>query len=106
MTAPSQKQDGAGCKKRKICQNRNALGPAADKKKKEKEKHGKSEKSEEPEKTKNICTFSADLYSDAAGSHLSVYQQLHASAGSCDCIQTVQCRKRHLRKSMGRTEKL
>ena len=24
MTAPSQKQDGAGCKKRKICQNRNA----------------------------------------------------------------------------------
>ncbi|MGB4954367.1 MAG: hypothetical protein WBO85_07305, partial [Fusicatenibacter saccharivorans] len=33
MTAPSQKQDGAGCKKRKICQNRNALGPAADKKK-------------------------------------------------------------------------
>ena len=45
MTAPSQKQDSAGCKKRKICQNRNALGPAADKKKKEKEKHGKSEKS-------------------------------------------------------------
>ena len=26
--------------------------------------------------------------------------------GLVNCIQTVQCRKRHLRKSMGRTEKL